>query len=71
MVGINVNMEKVKELTYRNLWTWADLARNAHITQPTIYALQAGRRKASLRTVYKIATALGVEPSEIVKEEQE
>lgn len=65
-----VDMEKVKELTYRKLWTWADLARNANITEPTIYALQFGRRKASLRTVYKIAKALSVEPSDIIKEEQ-
>lgn len=65
---VAIDMLKVKEMTYRKLWTWADLAKQAGITQPTIYALQAGRRKASQRTLFKLAAALDVDPSEIIKE---
>lgn len=65
---MNLDMEKVKEMTYQKLWTWADLARQANVTQPTLYALKAGRRNPSMRTIYKIAHALGVEPQEIVKQ---
>lgn len=65
---VTIDMPKVKEMTYRKLWTWADLAKQAGITQPTIYALQAGRRKASQRTLFKLAAALDVDPSEIIKE---
>ena len=67
MTGFDVDMPKIKRLTYRNLWTWAELSRRANVTTPTLYALQAGRRRASLRTVYKLAAALGVEPREIIK----
>lgn len=63
---MNLDMEKVKEMTYQKLWTWADLARQANVTQPTLYALKAGRRNPSMRTIYKIAHALGVEPQEII-----
>lgn len=65
--SVVIDMPKVKEMTYRKLWTWAELAKKAGITQPTIFALQSGRRKASIRTAYKIAAALDVEPSEIIK----
>lgn len=65
---VTIDMLKVKEMTYRKLWTWADLAKQAGITQPTIYALQAGRRKASQRTLFKLAAALDVDPLEIIKE---
>lgn len=65
---MNLDMEKVQEMTYQKLWTWADLARQANVTQSTLYALKAGRRNPSMRTIYKIAHALGVEPQEIVKQ---
>ena len=58
-------------MTTSKLWRWKDLAINANISEETIYALQAGRQKARDLTIYKIANALGVEPSEFVKEEQE
>lgn len=62
----SIDMQKVRSMTYKRLWTWADLARHTDLTQSTLYALKAGRRKASPRTVYKIAHALEVEPEEII-----
>lgn len=64
---ICLDMDKVKELTARKFWVWSDLARKAEITTATLYALQAGRRNASPKTMFKIAAALEVEPSEIIK----
>lgn len=61
-----IDMSKVKDLTFRKLWSWNDLSKQANISNATIYALQAKRRNASVRTVYKIARALDVDPKEIV-----
>lgn len=47
--------------------SWAELARMAGISSATIFAIKAGRRNASFRTIRKIADALGVEPKDIVK----
>lgn len=69
MKSFNVDMKKIECMTYKKLWTWADLSRNAGITQTTIFALKAKRRNASRRTLYKIANALGVEPSDIVSKD--
>lgn len=66
---MNIDMGKVEDMTYQKLWTWADLSRNAGITQTTIFALKAKRRNASRRTLYKIANALGVEPIDIVSKD--
>lgn len=68
--SVMLNMSKVREFTYKKYWTIAELARRAHISQATIFALQSNRRRASYKTLLGIANALGVEPSEIVKEEQ-
>lgn len=66
---ISLNMEKVKELAFNKKMVWADLARKANITVASVYAFQSGRRNPSQRTVFKIATALEVDPKEIIKHE--
>lgn len=67
-LSYTVDMQKVRDMTFKRLWTWNDLARRADLAPATIFALLAERRRASTRTVYKIAHALQVEPSEIIKE---
>ena len=68
--SVIIDMEKVRNLTESHLWSWAELSRKAEVSVATIYSLQTGRRNASILTTRKLAGALGVEPSEIVKEEQ-
>lgn len=68
--SVIIDMDKVRNLTERRLWSWAELSRKAAVSVATIYSLQTGRRNASILTIRKLANALGVEPSEIVKEEQ-
>lgn len=60
-------MVKVRNMVETRIWTWSELAKQAHITEGTIYSLQAGRHNARLITIYKIANALGVKPSEIIQ----
>lgn len=62
-----INMVKVKELTYKKFWSLSQLAEKAHVSLATIFALQAKKRRASQRTVVKIAAALDVSPAEIIE----
>ncbi|WP_303063480.1 helix-turn-helix domain-containing protein [Acidaminococcus massiliensis] len=65
--GIFPNMGEVKRLTYKKGWSLSDLAKQANLSLNTIFALQAKRRRASERTVYKLANALDVSPAEIIE----
>lgn len=69
MTTVFPNMEKVKHTMYKNGWSWSDLARRSGLSLNTLFALQSKRRKASERTMYKLATALNVEPADIVEKE--
>ncbi|WP_302221300.1 helix-turn-helix transcriptional regulator [uncultured Acidaminococcus sp.] len=63
----SVNMKKVYELTQKKFWTIAELGRQAHLSQATIFSLKAKRRNASMLTVNKLAAALDVSPAEIIE----
>lgn len=69
MTTVFPNMGKVKTMIYKKGWSWADLARRSGLSLNTLFALQSKRRKASERTMYKLATALNVEPADIVEKE--
>ena len=62
-----VDFNVVDKLINEKFISWAELARMAGISSATIFAIKAGRRNASFRTIRKIADALGVEPKDIVK----
>lgn len=62
-----VDFNVVDRIINEKLISWAELARMAGISSATIFAIKAGRRNASFRTIRKIADALGVEPKDIVK----
>lgn len=63
-----VYMEGVEKLMTAKYLTWSELALRADLSYATMHALKVGRRKASFRTICKIARALSVEPCEIVEE---
>lgn len=69
MQSIIPDMGKVKRLAYKKGWSWAELAKRADLSANTLFALQAKRRKASERTMYKLAAALEVAPGDIVENE--
>ena len=62
-----VDFNVVDRIINEKFISWAELARIAGISSATIFAIKAGRRNASFRTIRKIADALGVEPKDIVK----
>lgn len=63
------DFEKIRPMLEARFWTWSEYARQANISLPTLLSLRAGRRRASFKTVRKLADALGVDPREIVKKE--
>lgn len=67
--SVNVDMAKVENMLYKKLWTWAELARRSNVTTPTLFALKAGRRRASMRTLYKIAHAFNVKPETLIRKD--
>ena len=62
-----VNGARLKELRESQAFSVRDLAQEADISTDTITALEKGRRKAWPRNVRKLANALGVNPSELMK----
>lgn len=64
---VEIDMKKVKEMTLKKFMSFAALAKRANLSLATLFALQAKRRKASERTLYKIAAALDVSPADIIE----
>ena len=62
-----VDGAKLKELRERRAFSLRDLAQEAGVSTDTITALEKGRRKAWPRNIRKLASALGVEPYELMK----
>jgi len=58
---MEVNSTKLKELREAKGFSVRRLAREAKISTETVYSVEHGRRQPSVRTLGKIAQALGVE----------
>ena len=67
MTSCDVNMKKVNEIRTAKGWKVVELANKAKVSVATLFALQAGRRKASLVTVNRLANALQI-PVDDIKE---
>ena len=59
-------MDKLKELRRQKVWTIEQLASKASVSKNTISKAERGG-SVYPSSVHKIASALGVEPSELVK----
>ncbi len=59
---------KLKAMREERVLSVRDLATRAGVSTDTITAFEKGRRKAWPRNVRKLAEALGVQPSELLKE---
>jgi transcriptional regulator with XRE-family HTH domain len=62
-----VDGAKLRKLRESRAFSVRDLAAEAGVSTDTIIALEKGRRKAWPRNVRKLAGALGVEPSELMR----
>ena len=58
-------MKTLKELREGQFLSQADLAQKAGVGRDTINRLENGKQKPTFRTIRKLASALGIESSEI------
>jgi transcriptional regulator with XRE-family HTH domain len=68
---VEVDVDKLKELRRRRVLTMEELAEKAGVGRNTVWRLEHGIMGAQPRTIRKLATALGVEPEDLVKVEGE
>lgn len=57
---------KVKELRTRLGWSGEHLASLAKVSTPYISEIETGKKIPSVKTIQKLATALGVHPTELI-----
>jgi transcriptional regulator with XRE-family HTH domain len=65
---MEVNVERLKELRREKVLSLRELEESSGVSYNTIWRIEDGRQGAHPRTVRKLAEALGVEPSELLKE---
>ena len=61
-------MERLKELRRERVLSLRELEERSGVSYNTIWRIEDGRQGAHPRTVRKLADALGVQPSELIKE---
>lgn len=67
---MEVNTERLRELRWRRVLSMRDLQERSGVSHNTIWRIESGRQGAHPRTIRKLAQALGVEPEELLKEEE-
>lgn len=67
---MEVNTERLRELRWRRVLSMRDLEERSGVSHNTIWQIESGRQGAHPRTIRKLAEALGVEPEELLKEEE-
>jgi transcriptional regulator with XRE-family HTH domain len=65
---MEVNVERLKELRRARVLSLRELEERSGVSYNSIWRIEDGRQGAHLRTVRKLAEALGVKPSELIKE---
>jgi transcriptional regulator with XRE-family HTH domain len=65
---MEVNVERLKELRRERVLSLRELEERSGVSYNTIWRIEDGRQGAHPRTVRKLADALGVKPSELIKE---
>ncbi len=67
---IEVDGAKLRKLRRERALSQQDVERASGIAQATLSDLEQGKRGARASTLRKLAELLGVEPRELIKEEQ-
>jgi len=65
---MEVNMQRLRELRHQSVLSMRELEEASGVSYNTIWRLETGKTGAQPRTIRKIAAALGVEPSELVRD---
>ena len=68
---MEVDVARLRELRRTRVLSMRELEELSGVSYNTIWRLETGRTGAQPRTIRRIAAALGVEPAELVKGEQE
>jgi repressor LexA len=68
-VPTQVDRERLKQLRRDRALSQRDLSRITGVAHDSISQLETGKRDAQPRTIRKLAEALGVEPRELMKGE--
>src|SRR5215216_872 len=66
-LGMEVNVERLKELRRERVLSLRELEERSGVSYNTIWRLEDGRQGAHPRTIRKLAEALGVAPSELIR----
>jgi len=64
---MEVNVERLRELRRERVLSLRELEERSGVSYNTIWRIEDGRQGAHPRTVRKLADALGVDPSELIK----
>jgi transcriptional regulator with XRE-family HTH domain len=65
---MEVNVERLKELRRERVLSLRELEERSGVSYNTIWRIEDGRQGAHPRTVRKLAEAVGVQPSELIRE---
>ena len=65
---MEVNVERLKQLRREQVLSLRELEERSGVSYNTIWRIEDGRQGAHPRTVRRLAAALDVEPSELLKE---
>jgi transcriptional regulator with XRE-family HTH domain len=65
---MEVNVERLKEMRRERVLSLRELEERSGVSYNTIWRIEDGRQGAHPRTVRKLAEALGVQPSELIRE---
>ena len=69
-MSFKVNGQRLRQLRVERALSLRALAQRSGVAFDTINKLELGHRPARLMTLRKLAEALGVEPKEVMKEEE-
>jgi transcriptional regulator with XRE-family HTH domain len=65
---MEVNVQRLKELRRERVLSLRELEERSGVSYNTIWRIEDGRQGSHPRTVRKLAEALGVQPSELLRE---
>ena len=68
MTSMEVDVERLKELRRERVLSLRELEERSGVSYNTIWRIEDGRQGAHPRTIRRLAEALGVQPSELIKE---
>lgn len=64
-------MQRIKKLRAEKGWSQEKLAKEAGLAQSFIHAVETGKKSPTMRSLWKIAKALGVPIEELIRYEEE